>query len=390
MQSDRQLIDKLVNEQKFEAAAKEAARIRGEARRRGDEKTWTWALIKEVQLRTALHGYETAVRFLKEEPWPKDPILRDMLELFFAQSLVTYHTAYSWEINRRERVEAKGPVDLKAWTKDQIYQEAWSSLMRVWDDRDRLADLQSQGFSGLLEPGRLSRRDPRHAEGRRHLPDGLAPRGHGFLDAPAVQRDLPPGPRRVPGTAGERKNGRRLSSTTPPLILSNGFALSSANTRPGAGSPAGPKRPWKRAWSVFAPLMSPSPQEDDRARIRKSLADSLGRFRSYPWWAWGQALLAEFTREGNSPDALVQARKLALEGNEAYPDSPGGQRCLHIVKSIESPDFSVEAMRTDAPGRRSVRATHRNLDAPLLPGLPGRLDGADPDIQGLQPVPRLA
>ncbi|MCJ7642919.1 MAG: hypothetical protein MUP28_00400, partial [Candidatus Aminicenantes bacterium] len=153
MQSDRQVIDKLVNEQKFEAAAKEAARVREEARRRSDEKTWAWALIKEVQLRTALHGYETAVRFLKEETWPKDPVLQDMLELFFAQSLVTYHSVYSWEINRREHVETKGPVDLKAWTKDQIYREAWSSLMKVWDDRGRLADLKAKDFPDFWSPG---------------------------------------------------------------------------------------------------------------------------------------------------------------------------------------------------------------------------------------------
>jgi uncharacterized protein YfaS (alpha-2-macroglobulin family) len=75
----------------------------------------------------------------------------------------------------------------------------------------------------------------------------------------------------------------------------------------------------------------------------------------------GQAILAEFTRDENAPDALVRARKLALEGVEAYPRSPGGQRCLHIVKSIEAPDYGLQAMRADAAGKRSVRLTHRNV-----------------------------
>ncbi len=108
---DRKRLDQLIKEEKFEEAAKETARLREEAKRTGDEPGWAWALIKEVQLRTALHGYETSVRFLKEEPWPKSSIQRDMLDLFYAQSLVTYYEAYSWEINQRERMEAKGPID---------------------------------------------------------------------------------------------------------------------------------------------------------------------------------------------------------------------------------------------------------------------------------------
>jgi hypothetical protein len=136
----REAVEKLIAEQKFEAAAAECARIRGEARKNGDTALWTWALIREGQLRTSLHGYETAVRFFKEEAWPDSPLERDMLDLFFANSLVTYYRAYSWDINQREQVEAKGPIDLKSWTRDQIFAEAWAALFRVWKDRDRLSD----------------------------------------------------------------------------------------------------------------------------------------------------------------------------------------------------------------------------------------------------------
>ena len=77
-------IDRLVSEQKLEEAAKAVAAIRAEARGRGDAGEETKALVREVQLREALHGYETAVRFLREEPWPKgarwpggpEPLLR--------------------------------------------------------------------------------------------------------------------------------------------------------------------------------------------------------------------------------------------------------------------------------------------------------------------------
>ena len=76
---NRRRLDQLVNEQKFEEAAKEAARLREAARRAKNEPAWAWALIKEVQVRTALHGYETSVRFLKDETWPKGALHRAAL-----------------------------------------------------------------------------------------------------------------------------------------------------------------------------------------------------------------------------------------------------------------------------------------------------------------------
>src|SRR5665647_433718 len=46
-----------------------------------------------------------------------------------------YHS-YSWDIAQREQVESTGPIDLRSWTRDQIFDEAWQALMRVWKDRD--------------------------------------------------------------------------------------------------------------------------------------------------------------------------------------------------------------------------------------------------------------
>src|SRR5262249_5724040 len=83
-------IDRLVSEQKFEEASRKVAQGREAAEKAGDETEWTRALIREVQLRTGLHGYETAVRFLKDRPWPKSLLPRAALELFYAQTLTNY------------------------------------------------------------------------------------------------------------------------------------------------------------------------------------------------------------------------------------------------------------------------------------------------------------
>jgi hypothetical protein len=144
-------VERLIQEQKFEEAAAGAEKLRLAAQKAGNQDEWTRALIKEVQLRTGLHGYETAVRFLKEQPWPQGMLNRAALNLFYAHSLVNYYHNYAWEINQRERVESKGTVDLKAWTKDQLYQEAQKAYEDVSNQRAALAAEPVARFADFLD-----------------------------------------------------------------------------------------------------------------------------------------------------------------------------------------------------------------------------------------------
>src|SRR6266508_3880176 len=120
--ADWKEIDRLISEQKFEEAVKLVGRRR-----------------------------ETAVRFFKEEPWPKGLLSRAALELYYAQSLVNYFHAYSWEIQKRERVESSGAVDLKAWTTTQIYAEAVRAYRRLWPEREALGREDVKALSEFLE-----------------------------------------------------------------------------------------------------------------------------------------------------------------------------------------------------------------------------------------------
>ena len=89
-------IDALIDEQKFEEAARATEARLAAARTKGDAPEWTRALIQTVQLRIGLHGYETAVRYLREQPWPPGAVHQAALQLFYASSLVQYAQAYSW------------------------------------------------------------------------------------------------------------------------------------------------------------------------------------------------------------------------------------------------------------------------------------------------------
>src|SRR6185436_13656443 len=75
-------VDRLQNEQKMQAALDLATKIREEAQKKGDDPEWARGLTRETQLRMSLHGYETAVRALRETPWPDDSLPHAVLDLF--------------------------------------------------------------------------------------------------------------------------------------------------------------------------------------------------------------------------------------------------------------------------------------------------------------------
>ncbi|MCU0613272.1 MAG: hypothetical protein MUE60_15990, partial [Candidatus Eisenbacteria bacterium] len=355
---DWKAVDTLISEQKYEQAAAAVAEIREAARAADNTEQWTKALVKETQLRLALHGYETAVRFFREQPWPDDARSRAILNLYYANGLMTYLEAYDWEIRQREKVESKEEIDLKAWTEEEIFREAVRAFGEVWAQREALGREPVSTLAEYLVPNTYP------PEIRGTLRDAvsylfaelLANTGHWrpeqsnelyALDLAALIR------------------GNR-SDATPDLtdmgihpLLKVGTILADLETwhiesdRPEAALEARLER-LRLLWASFT-------QADDRAAIMDDLKTRLPRLRGLPWWAEGMAQLSEFVRQGDSPNGLVEARAIAEEGHRAYPSSIGGQHCLSIVKEIERPDYSLMSMSTDGPRKRSVQITHKNL-----------------------------
>lgn len=352
-------IDRLVSEQKLEEAAKAVAGIRAEARARGDAGEETKALVREVQLREALHGYETAVRFLKEEPWPKTPMARTVLNLFYADALVTYARAYSWEIGQREKVETRGTVDLKAWTREQIWTEAARAFVTVWKEREALGRESVDTLKEFVEVNDY----PREVRGTAR--DAAAYLFVGFLADTEGWRpdqsndlftlDLPALIAGSPATSGAVK----LDDPAVHPLVKIGAILDDLEAwhRARGEREAELEARLTRLRRLSASFTEPK----DRGAIRNDLARRLPAFRDVAWWAMGQAELAEMVRAEDRPDALVRARALALEGAAAWPDSVGGRRCRSIAAGIEAPDFQLASMSSDGPGKRSIEVTHRSL-----------------------------
>ncbi|MFH1076984.1 MAG: MG2 domain-containing protein, partial [Pseudomonadota bacterium] len=101
--------------------------------------------------------------------------------------------------------------------------------------------------------------------------------------------------------------------------------------------------------------------DEERKNILNDLESRFEGYRRYPWWAVGAALRAEFIEQGSDHDNLIVARKVAKEAIDVYPNTIGDQRCRYIVASIEAPAFTLDAMRSDGPDRRSIGIRYKNL-----------------------------
>ncbi len=346
--------DRLVSEQKFEEAARWVeARLE---RMRKDPEEATRSLVRLTQLRMALHGYETAVRFLRETAWPDDALARAVLDLYYAHALRTYSDIYGWEIRKRERVVTRDVVDLTAWTFDQVHEEARAAFARVFALRESLGDVPVRALTEFLEPND-------YPEGiRPTLRDAvtylfaemLANSGYWSAAQSAETWRLDLGAMLADGALvqGDLDLGQHPIEVMV-AVLGDLEAWHRARGEAEAAFEARLQR-LRHLHDAFT-------ETADRARIREDLERRLPAMEGRPWWAMGMADLATFVEMDDAPDALVRAHEVARKCREASPDTPGGQRCLSIEKAIEAPEFSLEAMASDAPGKRSIGVRYKNL-----------------------------
>lgn len=352
-------IDQLIDEEKMEQAAQGVAAIREAAQKAGKTEDWTRALVKETQLRIGLHGYETAVRHLKEQPWPSDPWARATLDLYYAHALVTYAQRYGWEIRQREKVESKAEVDLKAWTMEEIYSAAVRAYLEVWERRATLSDVPIGKLGEYIQQNTY----PPEVRGR--LRDAVTYLFVELLADTSYWRAEHENETYALGLAsllrGEPAGSATLKLDDPavhPLlkicaVLDDQDSWTKAAGRPQAQLEARLER-LRRLHASFS-------EAEDRVAIHTDLEQRLPTFRQVPWWAEGMAALAELVEDEDSPDSFVKARDIARQGEKAYPRSPGGEHCRSVVARLEAPEYRFSSMRADGSDRRSLLVEHKNL-----------------------------
>ena len=354
-------VDRLINEQKFGEALEATKKILGEARAKNDSTLIAETLIRATQLQLGLHGYETAVRFLKEEKWPSGAQERVLLHLYYGQALSTYHQSYSYEINKREKTVSSDTVDLRAWTTEQIGLE----LARAFDAamKDEAAMLVP-----LSELAKKYIRPNNYPPGvRPFFRDAVVYMATRFLidtrfwkaqDSGEVYR-LPLG-KLARGEAAPAKPAVADDKLHPLLrvagILNRHREIHAGASRREAALEA--------RYELIRALYQRADQMDDKREIEKALREIQAQkgHRELPWWSTGQAMLAGYVQgDASSATHLIEAVKIAREGVTAYPNSQGGRECQVIVETILRPELQFMAMDTDAMGKPSILVTHKEV-----------------------------
>ncbi len=355
-------VDRFVDEQKLAAALEIADDLLTRAREAGDEEGWTRALVRGTQLRIALHGYERAVRFLVETPWPESDGERRVLDLFYGEALATYLRSYRWQIVSRERVDAGERVDLELWTAEQIQAEAHAAWLRVWRQRERWG---AESLGSLAE---FVEQNTYPARIRGTLRDAVTYLWVGLLADSSLWA-----PRAASETwkldlarliAGAPEGAEAVDLADPEVHPLEKIGALLADLEGWHRDAGRPEAAFEARLERLRRLGDHFHRSGERRAIRAELERSLERLgRRFPWWSVGRAELAERVRAEEAGDGLARAREIARQGALAHPDSVGGRRCRRLVAEIEAPDFTLGSMESDGPGRRSILVEHRNLAA---------------------------
>ncbi len=335
---DWSAIEVLLKEQKFQEALDAVEpRLAVESKAKNDAE-WAKTLILAVQLKTALGGSETAVRFLKDQPWPKSKLPHLTIQLFYARTLTNYVQTYGWEIRQREKVESKDPVDLKAWTVDQINAEALAALYGAWKDRADLSNEPLAALKDYLEPN--------------NYPPGVRSTLRDALSYMLVEQ-LADTTTWTPTEANERHKLDTKAMLRGPTDGEHPLqrALSALDDLEAWHKGAGHEDAALEARLTRVKLLNAAiPDAEKTKDLVRYLSDYLPGRKSLSWWPMGMYLQATLQRQTGD---LVGALKTAREG--------GGPRNAALAAELEAPYYSVQAMQSDGLKRRSVEVRHKNL-----------------------------
>ncbi|MFL5319860.1 MAG: MG2 domain-containing protein, partial [Myxococcaceae bacterium] len=341
-----------IKDQRYtEATAAVELRLK-QAKAKKDVPNWTRALVRRADLQLAMSQWREAAVALKAESWPDDPTSRVVLDVAYANALLGYASSEGYELRQREPLGGKRSDDLSKWTFDEVTAEAFSVLNDAFSLRSKLGELKA--IASYVRPN--------------DFPNGIRSTARdalSYLYAEALGD--------TQYWSAAQSNGLELLSTDellaspkdPAAVLADPAAhpllkqaavysdLQSFHSNAGRSEAAFEAR---RTWLLS--LHSHLQNEDDQARIVAALQDAMKSIAGKPWWAMGEATVAQLLYESDP----VSARDHAAAGAKAFPDSVGGKKCGYLKAILEQPILMLKTMSSDGAKKRSVLLTHRNVE----------------------------
>ena len=323
-----------------------------------DPVDWARSLIWKSNFQAALGQAEAAVDNLRHAEWPKADAPQFVLRLYLIEALNAYLGTYGYEIRQREKIATTSKLELKKLTYEQIVSELRSSYLALWKDREKMSTVPV----GAIEEFVAKNTYPRNI--RSTLRD--------FLTYSYV-KSLSDSSHWSPEESAQKDDLDMRTLINLPTRLANAESgTSKKHPIEWALALLGDLRSWHQdkknregmlqtLIESYSFLQMHFTGASDQSEIASKFEASLERFKDVPWYSWGVYVLAGIIRNSGEEGALVRARALALLGANAYPKEEGARNCGELVKSIESPSFTVSLREADGAKHRSLEVSHKNL-----------------------------
>jgi uncharacterized protein YfaS (alpha-2-macroglobulin family) len=371
--SFRETIDgdlkKFEDEQKYSEALSKATALKEEAEKKGDIANYTFYLIEEFKLKSALHAYETALKEFVKAKKPDHPLAKAILTLYEANALSNYLQGYLYEISKREKVSEKDEFDYDKYTKEELYQKIKEDYLSTFNEREKLENIPLNKVPDFINKGSYPE------EILSNLRDYLTVSTSSLLASTynwtpyesttvysipiqtLLDRDT---------LSTNLENYLKDKETHPLLLLSSILSYEERESLRKGRKETALEFHLRRSEAIFNNISN----KEDKRIVIDELIKTLKDFEDVKWYSTGMAQVADFEKSLGDEECNIRAKDFAEKGYKKFPASPGGQKCIAIINEIKQPDFNIENQSSDIGGMPSIRVSHKNLTKIYLKLIP--------------------
>jgi hypothetical protein len=333
--------------------------IIADALREGRHAEATRAIAQTIALEGQIEGSkaeEKVVRMRAEiakAPAEMKPVLNTLLAHWFWQ----YYQQNRWRFLQRTQTASSPSDDFTTWDLPRILREIDQQFAQALADAPTLQKIPIAQYDDLLSKGAL---DDAH---RPTLYDFLAHEALAFYTSGEQAANKP-------------QDAFELAADSPALAPIDQFI----DWKP-AASPDDQSLTL-RALQLYQQLLRFHQKDDDRTalldadllrlayakntavgdeaktRYQAALRRFADQHANHPL---SSLALAQLAQQIHAAGDWVEARKLALQGQQRFPASRGGIDCFNLVKQIEAPELQLATERVWAAPWPSIKVTYRNL-----------------------------
>ncbi len=300
------------------------------------------ALSKKITFEGEIQGSRAEEQITRLEKvigeWPDEA--KPILETVLAHWYWNYFQQNRWRFLQRTQTGESPGDDIETWDLPRILAEIDEHFSAALKADKQLKNIPIEDWGDFLQKGTL--------------PDSFRPTLYDFIAFEALQFYS------TGEQAGSKaKDAFSLSVDTPVFNSSDQFLAWEINTTDEGSVTVKALRLYRELLAFHKNDQNPDARIDaDLGRLEFGNAKAFGEGKNERYKAALKRFVSDHGKHRisararanwatvlRSENELVEARKIAKAGAEAFPGTPGGNRCSNIVSQIEQPSSSLSVER---------------------------------------------